>query len=439
MTGTLIHNAEILTHSFRFLAPNVRCYFNCLICSMTLLFGCHQSVLFLVRWEAGREVRHAHTTWLEGVLLEMHITNHWPACGVFFILVWYRFATMSWNTSLILTSSKHGWPWAWFIFVVKFRVSSCRQWVQITRHLLVYTGTITEYPLLDFADSFVYISWSWQVFLLGWIDGCLLNSALHSCAAKSPVCSIFYSFLLAGSKEIVNKVHWQIFFHRWFCIYQSLSSLPSILVLYCSVVVLLIDVAFLSYRCENSLTSWPWHYLIVLILFTVSWCHCKLFHRDVRTSLILESHLLCALLVDHLGFLWILVMSEDSFSWLQLVVSFDKVEHWLALVASEATTWLTTLWWHGTGVLVGFDHVGRLFLNEVVEMSYSEAGAESVIKADRWNALSMLLSWLCWASIVDAPRPTTCLNEWIAIVNCAFSFPEVCVSGCYRSNRLHFE
>ena len=156
-------------------------------------------------------------------------------------------------------------------------------------------------------------------------------------------------------------------------------------------------------------------------------------------SYIFEFLLLCTLLINHLWFLWILDMSEDGLSWLQLIISFDKVEHWLALVASEATTLLTTLRWHGAGVLAGFLDVVGLFLNEVIEMSYGEAGAESIIEADWWDALSLLLSWLCWASVVEASWSTACLNEGITVVNCTFSFSETRDSGCYRSNRLHFE
>ena len=48
MAWTLIHNTEILTHISLLFAFYIRCYFNFLVCSVTLLFCCHNPFLFYI-------------------------------------------------------------------------------------------------------------------------------------------------------------------------------------------------------------------------------------------------------------------------------------------------------------------------------------------------------------------------------------------------------
>ena len=124
MAGTLIHNAEILTHISLLLASHVCCNLDSFICSVTLLFGRHNLIMFDVLRKTFRKISYADTAWFVCVLFEMIILLHRSVWLAFYILIRDRTATICWSTSFLFSGTKDRRSGSRFRFVVI--VISCR-------------------------------------------------------------------------------------------------------------------------------------------------------------------------------------------------------------------------------------------------------------------------------------------------------------------------
>ena len=230
-------------------------------------------------------------------------------CLTSYVLVSDRLCvSIGWDASIFWPLTEHWWSraWNWSAIVrVSFRVSYRRgegwEWVLSTRQLLIHTHiTVSEHRVFNLLDSLMDVS---RLLLVG-LQACLwfiilLYETLHSFTCQIPVWCFLLS-LLACPEQVIDQIHWQIFFLGHFFIQQILRSSTCILWLDGIVFHLLTLIADASRWCEDTLCGWPWHELpLGVLLLSLSFKHGEFFHHLFLIGLCQVLVLLCALLVNY--------------------------------------------------------------------------------------------------------------------------------------------
>ena len=423
---SLIHDAEILTHIFLFLAVHVDCIFYFTICTITFPLIRHLCFFESVCNQASRKFIHSDPIRFIWSFIEFGILAHRFCWTIWLVLISDRlWPPMEGCAPLNDSAAEHWRARSWLRVSIKFSrvswVSCVVEWVLVWSHLLVQVASvICENFALDLADSFMDIAWSTHGLDLRWVVRLLLNPGLHRGTCKITIQSILLS-LLRLSEQVIDQIHREIFFHSFIRIEQCPRFQPLVLCFDSLVALLMLRETWLVYWWIHALWCRTNHDRVIFILLAFS-----VLHSEVLQALILMGFLqvlgfLGALLVND-DPLWILdVLIQHGVSRLQSIIFRQKANHRFTLQPTETPSTCATLrrWTlHGRPGSCRFHTVWRFFVHHVISMSKSEVRSASVVESDWRDTVGVLLGWLRCSFGLGVSRPASWEEEGVTVVYC---------------------
>ena len=278
MAWALIHDAEILAHIFLFLAVHVDCIFYFAIRTIAFSLIRHLCFFESVCNQASRKFIHSDSIRLVWSFIEFGILAHGFCWTIWLVFISYGLRPpMEWCTPLNDSAAEHWRARSRLRVSIKFyRVSwvSCVvEWVLVWSQLLIQGArVICENSALDLADSLMDVACSTHGLDLRRVVRLLLNPRLHCGTCKITIQSILLS-LLRLSKQVIDQIHREIFFHSFIRIEQSPRFLARVLCFDGLVALLMLRETCFVNRWIHALWCRTNHDRVIFILLAFSVLH----------------------------------------------------------------------------------------------------------------------------------------------------------------------